>query len=112
MWIATASLEDQQPLRSGRALCGVGVAVSWVYVRSWMSRSGCLVLMGGRSRGGVGRCCGAGRESEVIDRLVDAVRGGESWVVVVRGKPGVGKSALLGYLEEGATGAGWRGRRG
>lgn len=39
----------------------------------------------------------------MIDRLVDAVRGGESRVLVVRGEPGVGKSALLGYLAEGAT---------
>jgi ABC-type transport system involved in cytochrome c biogenesis ATPase subunit len=40
----------------------------------------------------------------VIDRLVDAVRRGEGRVLVVRGEPGVGKSALLRYLAEGATG--------
>jgi hypothetical protein len=42
----------------------------------------------------------------VIERLVDAVRRGESRILVVRGEPGVGKSASLGYLEQGATGCG------
>src|SRR5205085_3570648 len=37
-------------------------------------------------------------EREVLDGLVQAVRGGESRVLVVRGEPGVGKSALLEYL--------------
>lgn len=40
----------------------------------------------------------------MIDRLLDAVRGGESRVLVVRGEPGMGKSALLEYLAERATG--------
>jgi DNA-binding CsgD family transcriptional regulator len=41
-----------------------------------------------------------GRRDEcvVLDRLLDAVRGGESRVLVVRGEPGVGKSSLLAYL--------------
>jgi hypothetical protein len=43
---------------------------------------------------------GAGRHCKVIDRLVDAVRGGESRVLVARGELGVGTSALLGYLAE------------
>ena len=37
-------------------------------------------------------------ESEVLDRLLEAVRGGESRTLVVRGEPGVGKSALLEYM--------------
>jgi DNA-binding CsgD family transcriptional regulator len=37
-------------------------------------------------------------EREVIDRLLDAVRAGESRALVVRGEPGVGKTALLEYL--------------
>jgi ABC-type molybdenum transport system ATPase subunit/photorepair protein PhrA len=37
-------------------------------------------------------------ECEVLDRLLEAVRGGESGALVVRGEPGVGKSALLEYL--------------
>ena len=40
-----------------------------------------------------------GREAEcaVLDRLLDAVRTGESRVLVVRGEPGVGKTALMDY---------------
>jgi DNA-binding CsgD family transcriptional regulator len=46
-----------------------------------------------------------GRRSErdVLDRLVDAVRAGESRALVVRGEPGVGKTALLEYLVEQAA---------
>src|SRR5690348_4794171 len=38
------------------------------------------------------------RERDVLDRLVDAVRAGESQVLVIRGEPGVGKTILLDYL--------------
>jgi DNA-binding CsgD family transcriptional regulator len=40
-----------------------------------------------------------GRDSEcaALDRLLDAVRGGESRAIVLRGEPGVGKTALLDY---------------
>jgi DNA-binding CsgD family transcriptional regulator/tetratricopeptide (TPR) repeat protein len=47
-------------------------------------------------------------ECSALDRLVDAVRAGESRVLVVRGDPGVGKSALLEYLAGQASGAGCR----
>jgi len=40
----------------------------------------------------------------VLDRLVYAVLAGESRVLVVRGEPGVGKSALLDYLAGHAAG--------
>ena len=40
----------------------------------------------------------------MLDRLLDAVRGGESRALVVRGEPGVGKTALLDYLAEQASG--------
>ncbi|MEN3279032.1 MAG: hypothetical protein V7607_172, partial [Solirubrobacteraceae bacterium] len=43
-------------------------------------------------------------EREVLDRLLGAVRGGESRVLVVRGEPGVGKSALLEYVAGRASG--------
>jgi DNA-binding CsgD family transcriptional regulator len=41
-----------------------------------------------------------GRRSEraVLDRLADAVRGGQSRVLVLYGEPGVGKTKLLDYL--------------
>ncbi len=43
-------------------------------------------------------------ERGVLDALLDAVRAGESRVLVVRGDPGVGKTALLDYLARGAAG--------
>jgi DNA-binding CsgD family transcriptional regulator len=49
---------------------------------------------------------GRGPECAALDRLLDAVRAGQSGALVVRGEPGVGKSALLEYAVEQA--AGWR----
>jgi DNA-binding CsgD family transcriptional regulator/tetratricopeptide (TPR) repeat protein len=43
-------------------------------------------------------------ECEVLDRLLVAVGGGASPVLVVRGEPGVGKSALLEYVASRAKG--------
>jgi DNA-binding CsgD family transcriptional regulator len=43
-----------------------------------------------------------------LDRLVEAVRAGESRVLVVRGDPGVGKTVLLDYLAGRASAAGCR----
>ena len=47
-----------------------------------------------------------GRRAElrVLDDLVAAVRAGESRVLVVRGEPGMGKTALLDHLAEQASG--------
>src|SRR5215211_8200922 len=47
-----------------------------------------------------------GRHSEcdVLDRLIEAVGAGESRALVVRGEPGVGKTALLEYLVGHASG--------
>jgi DNA-binding CsgD family transcriptional regulator len=47
-----------------------------------------------------------GRRSErdVLDRLIDAVGAGESSALVLRGEPGVGKTALLEYVVEQASG--------
>jgi DNA-binding CsgD family transcriptional regulator len=47
---------------------------------------------------------GRRRECDVLDRLLNAVRAGESRALVVRGEPGVGKTALLDYLVEHASG--------
>ena len=47
---------------------------------------------------------GRRRECDVLDRLLDVVREGESRALVVRGEPGVGKTALLDYLVEQASG--------
>jgi DNA-binding CsgD family transcriptional regulator/tetratricopeptide (TPR) repeat protein len=45
-------------------------------------------------------------ECEALDGLLATVRAGESQVLVLRGEAGVGKSALLDYVQEKA--AGWR----
>lgn len=47
---------------------------------------------------------GRARECEELDRLVREVREGRSRVLVLRGEPGIGKSALLEYLATRATG--------
>jgi hypothetical protein len=47
---------------------------------------------------------GRRRECGVLDRLLEAVRAGESRVLVVRGEPGMGKSALLEYAVGRASG--------
>jgi DNA-binding CsgD family transcriptional regulator len=43
-------------------------------------------------------------ECDVLDRLLGAVRAGESRALVVRGEPGVGKTALLDYVVGHASG--------
>jgi DNA-binding CsgD family transcriptional regulator len=43
---------------------------------------------------------GRQRERDALDRLLEAARGGNGGVLVVRGEPGVGKSALLDYAVE------------
>jgi DNA-binding CsgD family transcriptional regulator len=47
-------------------------------------------------------------ERGVLDRLVEAVRAGESRALVVRGDPGTGKTVLLDYLAGQAAGSGCR----
>jgi predicted ATPase len=50
------------------------------------------------------RLTGRDAERRVLDRLVEAARVGESRALVVHGEPGVGKTALLGYLGGSAPG--------
>jgi DNA-binding CsgD family transcriptional regulator len=47
-------------------------------------------------------------ERDALDQLIEAVRAGQSRVLVVRGEPGVGKTVLLDYLAGKASGAGCR----
>jgi DNA-binding CsgD family transcriptional regulator len=47
---------------------------------------------------------GRGPECAALDRLLGAVRAGQSGALVVRGEPGVGKTALLEYAVEQAAG--------
>ena len=51
-----------------------------------------------------GRLLGREREREVLDRLLDGVRGGRGGVLVVHGEAGVGKTALLEYAVEAGRG--------
>src|SRR3984893_9536552 len=53
---------------------------------------------------GVARLRGRHSECGLLDRLIDAVRAGESRALVVRGEPGVGKTALLDYAADHASG--------
>ena len=50
------------------------------------------------------RLCGRRGEREVLDRLLAEMRTGRSRVLVLRGEPGIGKTALLGYLTGRASG--------
>jgi len=50
------------------------------------------------------RLLGRRHESAALDGLLEAVRAGESRALVIRGEPGVGKTALLDYVGERATG--------
>ncbi len=59
-------------------------------------------------REGAAQLLGRRAECDVLDRLLEAVRAGESRALVVRGEPGVGKTALLEYLARRAPAAGCR----
>src|SRR2546426_3171331 len=55
-------------------------------------------------REGPPRLTGRRSESGVLDELVEALHEGESRALVVWGEPGVGKTALLDYIAEHASG--------
>jgi DNA-binding CsgD family transcriptional regulator len=55
-------------------------------------------------RGRAAELTGRSGECGVLDRLIEAVRAGESRALVVAGEPGVGKTALLDYLAGQASG--------
>ena len=65
---------------------------------------GCGVVSVPGSMATDSRLRGRDEETSALDRLLEAVRAGESRALVVRGKPGVGKSALLEYVVERASG--------
>jgi predicted ATPase len=47
---------------------------------------------------------GRARERQVLDDLLDRVRGGESAVLVIRGEAGIGKTELMRYCARQASG--------
>jgi DNA-binding CsgD family transcriptional regulator/tetratricopeptide (TPR) repeat protein len=57
-----------------------------------------------RRPGPVAQLTGRSSELSVLDGLIDAVRAGQSRVLVVSGEPGAGKTALLDYLAGRADG--------
>ena len=57
-----------------------------------------------RQRGRSGQLRGRRRECDLLNQLLDSVHAGESRVLVVCGEPGAGKTALLDYLGEQASG--------
>src|SRR6476620_5322783 len=56
------------------------------------------------SRRGAAALSGRRSERDVLDRFIDAIGAGESRALVLRGEPGVGKTALLEYVVEQAPG--------
>jgi DNA-binding CsgD family transcriptional regulator len=54
--------------------------------------------------GGPRLLAGRGAESARLDSLLADARGGQSAVLVLRGEPGIGKTAVLGYAAERAAG--------
>src|SRR4051812_49392189 len=54
-------------------------------------------------RRGRGTLRGRRTERETLDHLLESVRGGQSAALVVRGKPGIGKTALLEYAIDSAS---------
>jgi predicted ATP-dependent serine protease len=60
-------------------------------------------LAGFPVRGGTARLADRRAECAALDQLVEAVRVGESRVLVVHGEPGTGKTVLLDYLAEQAA---------
>src|ERR1700685_4856689 len=66
---------------------------------------GALASATGRSAGALAtELAGRRTERDALDRLLDAVRAGESRALVVSGEPGVGKTALLDYVAVQAQG--------
>jgi DNA-binding CsgD family transcriptional regulator len=57
-----------------------------------------------QSSGSLAGSFGRREERASLDALVAGARAGHSQVLVVRGEPGIGKTALLDYLEENAAG--------
>jgi len=47
---------------------------------------------------------GRSEECRALDRLLDGARAGQSSALVIRGEAGVGKTALLDYIAERASG--------
>jgi hypothetical protein len=67
---------------------------------TWTWPSAGQVAAASRPRGRRAKLLGRSAECGVLDRLIGAVRAGQSQVLAARGEPGAGKSALLDYVAE------------
>ena len=65
----------------------------WLYGRWFTTLAYPMITLHGRRR-----------ERQAIDQLLAAARSGRSGALVLRGEPGIGKSALLDYATESASG--------
>jgi hypothetical protein len=112
---ASASGQSSRPACTGTGRPSYSVSRRWgaFRIRRWpvvaACGQGCNVGAGQMAtlspvRGRVAVLTGRRTESDALDRLVEAVRAGESRALVVRGEPGVGKTALLEYIVEHASG--------
>ncbi len=97
-----ASLPLHEPGRDA-ASQGLSLLIRRADQPSW-SPLGAQVMAADHRRQDRAVLRGRSRELIVLDELMDAVRAGGSRVLVVRGEPGVGKTALLDYLTEQASG--------
>src|SRR5260370_35082923 len=60
-------------------------------------------MAGAAERGRRVMLWGRGQQYRALDGLLAEVRAGRSRVLVVRGEPGIGKTALLGYTAQAAS---------
>ena len=86
------------------ALAGMMIASSYEWLLIRPHGRGGRVEPGGKLDGRTAKLTNRRAEQAQLARLVDAVRGGESRSLVVRGDAGMGKTALLDYLAGHAPG--------
>ena len=97
------------PLELGPCPFGLGSLIEHKDLGEIVSQAGASLVVGARDRprgvyafGGMAsqrspEFLGRTSECEVLDRLLEKVRGGQSAVLVIRGEVGLGKTALLRY---------------
>lgn len=93
-------LEPQREADNHRLSLAIGCAGQLPPMR----RSARPMAVSSRRRDRSAPLLGRGRELRALGRLIDSVRAGESQVLVIRGEPGVGKTALLDNLAGRASG--------
>jgi DNA-binding CsgD family transcriptional regulator len=90
--VAVPTLSRSPASAASKSVCSVG----WHF-----SPFAVVAMSSDASRSGLR---GRRRECEQLDRVLADLRSGHSQVLVLSGEAGVGKTALLGYLADGASG--------